>query len=382
MSGSRIPVPAFLRRLLVAWSCGVINAPLIRSRYSVAVVKLDRLGDFILAVATIRRIAERFGEKNCLLVVSSIAEEIAAQEFPFATRVVLPCSILHLRTAKIARHFKRIFADVYVETVVCLRHQRWDYDEIVLSWLHCGQCIRTVNNFTRKIEPSLRYYDYDGAGAFAEKVRVFTEETDGMFLCKELERNRQVLCRLLGREVEDREVLPTFPPLPIVSGNIVVSPLGSESIRNFPGELLILTIQQAMQLLKRPVMLIGQDRQRGQLEAIAAKLKDGGIDVSIQTGMSLSEYLKIVGSAPIVITTETATAHIAVAYDRPTLVVIGGGHYGEFAPWQRSRRQRWLIHHLDCEGCNWHCRYPTPECLTKIRPEEIIKAVESVLAET
>jgi len=91
------------------------------------------------------------------------------------------------------------------------------------------------------------------------------------------------------------------------------------------------------------------------------------------------EFAEAISQAELVLTVETSTAHIATALDRPTIVLNGGGHYGQFAPWRRSARQIWLTHRLDCFGCGWRCPYPAPYCLTRIAAEQVGAAIRAVL---
>jgi ADP-heptose:LPS heptosyltransferase len=90
------------------------------------------------------------------------------------------------------------------------------------------------------------------------------------------------------------------------------------------------------------------------------------------------EFAEAVGRAELVLTVETATAHLAAALDRPAIVLIGGGHFGQFGPWRRSARQVWLTHPMDCFGCNWRCIHPEPYCLTRISSDAVRDAIAQV----
>ena len=59
-------------------------------RYRVAVVKLDRLGDAVLALGAIHTLIQEFGSQSCLLVVSPQAEVLMRREFPKVDLLVLP----------------------------------------------------------------------------------------------------------------------------------------------------------------------------------------------------------------------------------------------------------------------------------------------------
>jgi ADP-heptose:LPS heptosyltransferase len=96
---------------------------------------------------------------------------------------------------------------------------------------------------------------------------------------------------------------------------------------------------------------------------------------------SVAELAEAVARAELVLTAESAAAHLAAAFDRPALVVIGGGHYGQFGPWRRSARQVWITNTLECFGCDWRCVHPAPYCLTRIGVDAVRAGVAQALAE-
>jgi ADP-heptose:LPS heptosyltransferase len=100
-------------------------------------------------------------------------------------------------------------------------------------------------------------------------------------------------------------------------------------------------------------------------------------DVAIRSG-TLSELAGAVGAATLVLAVDTFATHLAVASDVPTVCLIGGGQFGDFGPWQRSPRQRWISNPLPCFGCNWQCTRTRVECLQDIAPSMIVSAIEAV----
>jgi len=80
----------------------------------------------------------------------------------------------------------------------------------------------------------------------------------------------------------------------------------------------------------------------------------------------------------LVFATESALAHLSVALRRPTVAILGGGHYGLFAPWGTSAVPvHWIQNQVDCYGCNWSCIQPRAICIQDIPPAEIaIKALD------
>ena len=181
--------------------------------------------------------------------------------------------------------------------------------------------------------------------------------------------HRQLTAEVLNREVAPEEILPRFARFrdsPADQG-VTVTPFGSTAARDLPETLLRTALLKVRKLSPSPIWLRGVAGQRSRLRRLAEKLRTGGVEnVACAASTDAVEFAEAVARSELVLTAETATAHIAAAFDRPAVVLIGGGYYGLFGPWRRSLRQVWLTNRMDCFGCNWHCIHPEPYCLTNI----------------
>jgi ADP-heptose:LPS heptosyltransferase len=375
----------------VRWLRGVITRSLTRPlrrgpearRFRAAIVKVDRLGDFVLAVSAIRQLLAHYGEEQCVLLVAPQAELFAAREFPRTARVVLPAAVGHKRLFWEGLKARAVLRGVSCEEVVCLRHQRWDWDELLLSWLGGRRChvlddAVSLGSFAARNTYAL----YAPDRVVFEPPPAWAETAAGARWCRELWMHRQLLAGVTGREVAVDEVLPRFDHLgrgPALAG-ILVSPLGSHAIRDFPEALLAESLRLLRQRTPSPIRLLGDAGQRAQLLGLAERLRAAGLDgVECAPATKVVEFAEAVGRAELVLTVETSTAHLAAALDRPAIVLIGGGHFGQFGPWRRSARQAWLTHPMNCFGCNWRCGHPEPYCLTRIAPDAVRAAIAQVL---
>ncbi len=103
---------------------------------------------------------------------------------------------------------------------------------------------------------------------------------------------------------------------------------------------------------------------------------------------SLPELAGVLARAKLVITNDTAAAHIGPAAGTPTICLVGGGHHGRFLPYQVEEADeralpRVIMHPMPCFGCNWRCIYGTPQgaapCVAQIGLEPVWQAVLAVL---
>jgi ADP-heptose:LPS heptosyltransferase len=338
-----------------------------------AIVKLDLLGDFVLALSAVRLLLAHYGEEQCLLVISPAAEPLAQREFPRTPRFLLPASQGHWLALRAAAKFRRQLGGFDFERVICLRHQRWDYDELVLSWMRANECLRLETGFTEGMRSDLRTFWLDAPGAQVWSNEGLTPEGR---LCRELARHGALVTAATGLRLSEEEMLPMLSASAKVDEAVVVTPLGSKPIRNFPMPLLIAALKEVRRRSSLPVVLIGSASQKSQLEQLRRELAAQEIgEIGVRVDLLFEDYLNLLASAPLVLSVETATAHLSTALDRNTIVLMGGGHYGEFGPWRRSARQAWLTERMDCFGCDWQCIHPAPYCLTQVSADLLVDAV-------
>jgi ADP-heptose:LPS heptosyltransferase len=108
---------------------------------------------------------------------------------------------------------------------------------------------------------------------------------------------------------------------------------------------------------------------------------------------TLAQFAAAIATSRLVICNESAAYHIAMAYQRNTVCLLGGGHYGNFAPYPASADTRDagpgraidVVVPMDCFGCNWRCIYPRTSsgafsCVDAIAVDVVIAAVDRLLA--
>lgn len=347
---------------------------------AVCLFKPDGIGDFVLAVSTLRRIVEAHGEENCEFVVTALVAELARAEFPRAKVFALPAirrRRILLRVVDGWFKWRRILADIRSDTVFCLRHHRGLEEQCALQWLNARRVIGLENSL-HEIAAA------DQAALPVVLTEVVTRPlTTRPPLCLEMECHRQLLCKGLGRDVLDEEILPQLASVKPTRGDtLLMAPFSSSVLKDYPDERLVEALTLAKPSLPSSVKLAGSVEQRGRLERLRTAIKrQCGVDAMLIPGDSLNGFLAAVASARAVLTVDTAAAHIATALDKPTVILHNGTRYGEFGPWQRSKRQRWLVKHMDCFGCGRRCSLPAPSCIQDIEPAIVAAALVSALAD-
>ena len=353
-----------------------------RRRKELAIFKADGIGDFVLSSEAIRHIVSFHGAENVSLILTDGLEGLARDLFGDVE--VLPIvpgnaswkqKILGLPKLRSA-----IQANTYNQ-IVCLRHYRTRYEDTILRAFYANKIILLPNQ-SKSVANSRLESDIPSNFQIVQATPTGDQEHGGK-VPREWSFHAAVLCEALKRPVSTSSLRPNWDALVIPRNTIdrflLIAPLAGSRIRDLPLPLVEAAARKAANRGLHKVILTGSKAQGNELgfyaQAVRRALPDCRVEVAHPAG--LSAFVGLVAKAGLVLTAESSGAHIAAALDKPVMVLIGGGHYGWFAPWRRSAKQVWLTRKLPCFDCNWRCPYPEPFCLTKISTAEVKAALPS-----
>jgi ADP-heptose:LPS heptosyltransferase len=121
--------------------------------------------------------------------------------------------------------------------------------------------------------------------------------------------------------------------------------------------------------------LIGGPNDTYYLDRIATGLQYTGVPfVRVRRPRSVLDTTALLARLDGVISVDTGLAHLAVAQQIPTVVLVGGGHPGRFFPWPRAAHHVVLNVQMPCERCRNKCSQAEPLCITQITPGDIVAA--------
>ncbi|MCB0096256.1 MAG: glycosyltransferase family 9 protein [Caldilineaceae bacterium] len=130
------------------------------------------------------------------------------------------------------------------------------------------------------------------------------------------------------------------------------------------------------------VTLFGSSAERDICQSVADALSNCARVVHIQNLAGATTIRQLVESfrfCDLVISQETGALHMAVGLRKPTIGIMGGGHYGRFYPWGNPAINRVVDHKMNCYWCHWQCKYSTMRCIQEIEPGDIAAAIHTVL---
>lgn len=336
--------------------------------YRLAILKLDRLGDAVLALGAVRLLVREFGASETLLIVSTVAEPLFRREFPEVELLVMPpfCERFWPDFVKtMARHASELRA-IKADHLVCLRHQASDYLHAIAELVQARQV--HASEWTKRWERICLRYPQGHRVPYPEQA------VEG---CLELEAHRRVVQSVLGHPVAFEDILPVLQAGP-AEGNatLLVCPMAGSAIRQYPPVSLVKAVELFLHTAPgmRVTFCLPPAIDRTPWEQA---VKDAGITpvVAWVQPEDLGGLLQVISAARLVLAPDSAPAHLASAMNKPGVFLLGGAHYGMFAPWRRSSLQVWLNHPMSCYQCQWNCMHPEPFCVTHISPSVVAEAL-------
>lgn len=339
------------------------------THYRLTILKLDRLGDAVLSLGAVRELTSSFGEEQTLLIVSSSAAKLYRHEFPTAKVLEMPafCWRFWPDFWHIMSRYARALRGISTDDLVCLRHQHSDYLHTVARLINARRCHASR---------------WEGHGeriglSFPRcSLTPYPEKSNAG--CLEIEAHRRLVESVLGRCVLER-VLPVFTEVRSVPGEgFLVCPMAGDPIRQYPtgqlAEAIRLFLERSPNTSVRFCLPPGACREPW-LTALAPM---GLASIEWIFPTDELELAALIAESRLILAPDSAPAHIATALDKPGVFLLGGGHFGMFAPWHRSNRQQWLSHTMYCYRCQWRCIHPEAYCITQIKPEDIAQALSSL----
>jgi ADP-heptose:LPS heptosyltransferase len=345
------------------------------------IFKPDGIGDFVFSSEAIRHAVDVCGAENVSIIIASQLVDLVGEIFPEVQIIpIVPghgkwneklLGLWGLRSA--------IQASAY-EEVICLRHYRTRYEDAILRALHAGRVTLLSNQSasaaaadSRRM-PTPKHFNVVQAAPSAS----LAERED---MPREWSYHAAVLSKALKRPISAESLRPNWDKwkksVSASSRFLLVAPLAGRQIRDIPPSLVIAAVRRVASTGLHRVVLTGSQAQHAQLNCYVGAIRHALPHCRIEVAHppKLSDFVDLVAKAALVVAAESSATHIATALDKPALVIIGGGHYGWFAPWRRSDKQVWLANKLPCFDCNWRCSYPEPICITGLTAEQVENAL-------
>jgi ADP-heptose:LPS heptosyltransferase len=378
---------------MVSYRKGAPNPEIDRSRLPdrrIALVKLDGIGDFVLATSFLHLFKSQMPNADVTLFCRKPVGEMARQQFPEWTVVELPGRQSPMKTIYFDGATRRLLKSwAPFDLLLDLRAYRDMGDSAAASWIPARTKLALENDYPEFLSwaicpaeeriydrlLSLPDYQDPGVARDIQNHRLFAE-----YLFPKLAGCRSALPKLSVSQSEKRALAQRFSPK-LDNPFLLVCPGTSSPVKEYPVKPLAVAILQALEKQPMPVIIAGGKSDARTIVPLAEELKAVPALMDISGKLNLAEHTVLISMSRAVVSMDSCHAHIAGALDIPAIAILGGGHYGFFAPWGESKKFRWLTHPLPCFGCHWSCIYDRPLCIQDVPPAQIAKNLLEILKE-
>ena len=342
----------------------------------VFILKPDAIGDFILSTGCIRLMARELSEKNLVIAVRSDVAPLAKAQFPQAEVIPLPLRekrrLVNLATVNVINclpAWLRLLT-LRVDAAICLRSMRAYLHTITFYLPRAKRYIACENLLLSN--PRLRRPAVENFVRSAFKPTLIPYPASSK-LPTDVEANRLVAEEVLQRKVSEQEILATLtPPRPVSARNRwLLCPFSSTKSKDYPAEAWAAALKLlAPERAEATLHLAAGPSQAERLHEFARTLQAAGLNnITIDPTFSLPDFLQSIAEARLVLTVDTAAAHMACALDTPAVIVSAGQHPGVYAPYSKNGHQHWIIPPGDLPKNEWR---------QQITPKMVADCVRSV----
>ncbi len=179
-----------------------------------------------------------------------------------------------------------------------------------------------------------------------------------------------------------------LPLAPVLDGRpyLAVALGAGVSYRRWPVERFASVVNDLLQSYQLGCVLLGTAED----ESIASSFK-GAVSYPIcdlTSRLPIEEVGDVIAKATLVLANESGLLHLALWAGSRVVAVVGGGHFGLFAPYPigsaANLSLRVAAAPMPCFGCNWACIFPVAEerpkpCILEVEPATVLQQCRATL---
>ncbi len=358
------------------------NMPVPGRRRGMLVVRMDGIGDMVLFRTSLDHYADAFGvDKSQITILGCESWDAITEE------VFRDYRVLTINEHSFARWpLYRFWVSLKVralkpEISVCDSYLRRAMMADSLVWVSgAPKVVSSLPYIGERTRAEYLYYLSQ-----AEKII-----PTGDYPTHEIERHYNFLSAVSGRTIKPEAPhiswRETKPPEEFVSNGVpyaILNPGSNEYGRRWP---LAKYQELAEKLAAKGLQVIfvgGRGERPGKIDTSNSRI----IDLIGKT--DLPQLLDLMNHARLVVSNDTGPAHLSIALGAPTLVVVGGGHFGCFVPYPEGVRPdhaRFVYHRMDCYHCFWNCpkrasKFEVFPCVEAVNLDQVWVEAEQLLSQ-
>ena len=377
--------PASMRRrwwLFRFFDLLVHYCPVFKKNRGLLVIRMDGIGDMVLFRRTLEEDASVFNiEKADITIVG------CKSWGPISDTIFSGYNLCIIDEHAFARRpFYRLWVGLTVrkiapEITICDSYFRRAMMADSLVWMvHAPRSISSIPFINEVTRAEFTYY--------LSQVDQLVDT--GPYPTHEVLRHYRFLSEVFGQNIKPNPPRIEWRDEPVMvmfdirtSPYVVLNPGSNEYGRRWPIKNYIHIANYLRDEGLRVVIIGGKNERIFDKQVFSNE--DSIVDLSGKT--ELPELLDLLNHAACVISNDTGPAHLSIALETPTVVIVGGGHFGSFVPYPEEVRPpfaRFAFEDMSCYHCFWRCdrRQNKSEafpCVSKVSVDTIWKLTKELL---
>lgn len=169
-----------------------------------------------------------------------------------------------------------------------------------------------------------------------------------------------------SNSIFERDKYALFDEINLDSKYVVIAPMAHDKKRTWGIENYREFCTLTSKYIK--IVLIGASREKEEAE----KIKNGNQNIiNLMGEIPLFELQVLICNSKLFLGNDSGLSHLAIRTKTPAIIIIGGGNFGRYFPYNDHKNRIFRYHEMDCFNCEWHCKFSTRYCLTRISVEDI-----------
>lgn len=331
---------------------------------NILVIKLDHMGDFLLAIPALMRLRSKFKNAEIDIVVGEWNVALARKLNIF--RQIFTYSCFQQESFKGPR-------------------QNLEQERKLLSGIGPYDIAIDLRR-----QPDTRYFLADVPAALKVGYKSFTGYDEGLDICLDIERDEPgrivgpnktnisyQMIRLVEAIPAETMILPPFTTAQPLANHIALFPGAGSPVKQWPIENYVSLIKKLMDLDYRFKLTVYLSRSEKYLTRFFSNL--AGVEISV--GLDVDKLIDSLATNVLAVANNSFGAHLS-SYIGIPVVAIYGGHETVWE-WQPPFGTSEVIYSdLDCSPCHIpsvaHCPYDLL-CLRQITVETVIESILNLL---
>lgn len=340
---------------------------------TILIVKTDGIGDYLILEYVIRIARKENPEINFHLACDLSLVEMAKTSGLFTA--VYGVDVIRFRRSLISRmNLVRLIGGNLYKAALCPMRSRNSLtsDSIIdFALSNCKIGFRSDGSNDSK------FLNYLTDGWYSYLVEVSDSKTHELFMATE------ILNRCLPSKIDANSFLIHESQKSHLSNYIILCPGSSWIGKNWPEDCYVKIVNKLLLQTSKNICILGGNSEKELINCIYQKASDQKRLLCHAGDLSLLESAQMVKQSAMYIGNDTFLAHAAALGGVPTIVIVGGGHFGRFFPYPEhlSRNIHIAFHRMDCYGCKWSCYTPQihKPCIMNVSLAEVYLIVGSLL---